>query len=120
MKTTKLLSSSFLAVLCSMIFTGTAFSQEKKIDTIKIKTSAVCGMCKERIENGLAYEKGVKDVSLDVETKIVTIRYNTKSTNPDNLRKKISKLGYDADDIPCDKAAYDKLPACCKKDAPKH
>jgi copper chaperone CopZ len=77
-------------------------------------------MCKDRIENGMAFEKGVKDVNLDVETKIATIKYNTKSTSPDELRKKISKLGYDADEIPCDKVAYDKLPACCKKDAPKH
>ena len=98
----------------------TSFSQGKKIETIKIKTSAVCNQCKERIENGLAYEKGVKDVVLDVETKIATITYNTKTTNPGELRKKISKLGYDADDVPCDKAAYDKLPSCCKKDAPKH
>ena len=97
-----------------------AYSQVKKIDTIRIKTSAMCGQCKDRIEGGLVYEKGVKDVVLDVETKVVTIKYNTKSTNPGELRKKISKLGYDADEVPADQAAYDKLPACCKKDAPKH
>jgi len=120
MTTTKFFSRFFLVVVCSIIFAETACAQDKKIETIKIKTSAVCGMCKDRIENGMAFEKGIKDVSLDVETKIVTIKYNTKSTSPDELRKKISKLGYDADDVPCDKVAYEKLPACCKKDAPKH
>lgn len=30
------------------------------------------------------------------------------------------KLGYDADLIPANLTAYNKLPACCKKDAPKH
>ncbi len=120
MKTTRFFSGFFLAVICFMMLAATVFSQDKKTDTIKIKTSAVCNQCKDRIEGGLIYEKGVKDVSLDVETKIATIKYNTKSTNPDELRKKISKLGYDADDVPCDKVAYEKLPACCKKDAPKH
>ncbi len=120
MKTTKFFIGLFLVAICSMMFAETVCSQDKKTDTIKIKTSAVCGMCKDRIENGMAFEKGVKDVSLDVETKVATIKYNTKSTTPDELRKKISKLGYDADDVACDKAAYDKLPACCKKDAPKH
>ncbi len=120
MTTTKFFFSFFLVVVCSIIFAETASSQDKKTEIIKIKTSAVCGMCKDRIEIGMAFEKGVKDVSLDVETKVATIKYNTKTTTPDELRKKISKLGYDADDMACDKTAYDKLPACCKKDAPKH
>jgi len=96
-----------------------AFSQDKKNETIKIKTSAVCDQCKGRIEQGMAFEKGVKNVVLDVDTKIATITYNPSKTTPDDLRKAISKLGYDADKVAADKAAYDKLPACCKKEAGK-
>lgn len=96
------------------------YPQEKKNAEIKIKTSAVCGMCKGRIEKGLAFEKGVKDVTLDLETKVATIQYNSKATTPEELRLKISKLGYDADSLMADKKAYDKLPVCCKKDAPPH
>ncbi|MEI6435084.1 MAG: cation transporter [Bacteroidota bacterium] len=120
MKTIKFFLPLLMVIVTGMAFNMQAFSQDKKVETIKIKTSAVCGQCKDRIENGLAYEKGVKDVVLDVDTKMVTIKYNTKSTSPEELRKKISKLGYDADEIPCDTVAYKKLPACCKKDAPKH
>jgi len=120
MNTIKFLIPFWMIIFTGMLFSNQTFAQDKKMETIKIKTSAVCGMCKTRIENGLAYEKGVKDVVLDVETKIATIKYNTKTTNPDELRKKISKLGYDADGVPCDTVAYNKLPACCKKDAPKH
>ncbi|MEI6684132.1 MAG: heavy-metal-associated domain-containing protein [Bacteroidota bacterium] len=120
MKKTNTYLSALLILVTVMTLSAQAFAQEKKIESIQIKTSAMCKQCKERIENGLVYDKGVKDVVLDVDTKIVTIRYNTKATNPETLRKKISKLGYDADTIPCDKAAYEKLPACCKKDAPKH
>jgi copper chaperone CopZ len=120
MKTTKIFTGFFLVVMCTVMFAETACSQDKKIETIKIKTSAMCNQCKDRIEGGMAYEKGVKDVTLDVETKIVTVKYNTKSTAPEELRKRISKLGYDADDVAADSLAYTKLPACCKKDAPKH
>jgi mercuric ion binding protein len=105
-----------LLVLTSM----SSFSMGDKNVEIKIKTSAVCGMCKDRIEQGLAFEKGIKDVSLDVETKIATIKYNPTKITPDQIRKAISKLGYDADEVVADKTAYDKLPKCCKKDAPKH
>jgi periplasmic mercuric ion binding protein len=114
--------TSRLIFLIGVIFFTTlkGFSAGDKNVEIKIKTSAVCGMCKDRIEQGLAFEKGIKDVNLDVETKIVTIKYIPSKTTPDEIRKKISKLGYDADDVPADKAAYDKLPKCCKKDALKH
>jgi len=87
---------------------------------IKIQTSAVCGMCKERIETNIAFEKGVKSVVLDDKTKIVTITYKTEKTSPDKLREAISKLGYDADDVEADPKAYAKLPTCCKKDAAPH
>lgn len=120
MKSSKSFFNLFLTTIVVFAFTGTVFSQDKKVETIKIKTSAVCGMCKDRLEGGLAFEKGIKDVVLDVETKELTIKYNTKSTTPDEIRKKVSKLGYDADDVPADKKAYEKLPACCKKDVPRH
>ena len=107
-----------LITMSVLIFSG--FILADKYLEIKIKTSAVCGMCKDRIEQGLAFEKGIKDVSLDVDTKIATVKYNPGKTNPDEIRKLISKMGYDADSIPADQKAYDKLPACCKKDAPEH
>lgn len=119
MKTNTLILVSVMLIAFFMS-TAVAFSQDKKVETIKIKTSAVCDMCKDRIEQGMAFEKGVKNVVLDVDTKIATITYNPSKTTPDDLRKAISKLGYDADNVAADKSAYDKLPACCKKDAKKH
>ncbi|MDP4280853.1 MAG: heavy metal-associated domain-containing protein [Bacteroidota bacterium] len=95
-------------------------AQTAKSETVKIKTSAVCSQCKERIEKGLAFEKGIKDVDLDVMTKIATVRYNPLKTTPDAIRRAISKLGYDADEVKADPKAYEKLPKCCKKDTVKH
>ena len=113
--------SSVILLITVMIFSSIAsLGQQKKIDTVAIKTSAVCGMCKERIEGGLAFEKGVKSSTLDVDTKVATIIYNPAKTSPAQLRQMLSKLGYDADTIPANPVAYNKLPACCKKDAPKH
>jgi copper chaperone CopZ len=88
---------------------------KKSSDEVKIQTSAVCGMCKDRIEHDLSFEKGVKSVSLDKDTKIVTVGYNPEKTNPDKIRLAISKIGYDADDVKADPEAYAKLPGCCKK-----
>jgi copper chaperone CopZ len=82
---------------------------------VKIKTSAICEMCKETIEKGLAFEKGVKRSVLDVDSKYVTVTYNPEKTDESKIRKAITKLGYDADDQLADPKAYSKLDACCKK-----
>ena len=114
------ISKWFYSLVVLVALSSACFGQQKKVDTIGIKTSAVCGMCKDRIEGCLAFEKGVKSSSLDVETKVATIVYNPAKTSPAQLRLTLSKLGYDADTIPANQAAYAKLPACCKKDAQKH
>jgi len=117
MKTKKIITSLLLVFLFGYI---TAQDPEPKIKEIKIQTSAICGMCEERLESNLAFEKGVKSVELDDKTKILTITYKTAKTDPDKLRTAISKLGYDADDVEADPKAYAKLPACCKKDVAPH
>ena len=102
----------FLALSSSSSFGQTTTSKTKEI---KILTSAVCGMCKTTIEKAMAYEKGVKSFSLDVESKVLTVVYNSKKTDPDKIRKAVTEVGYDADDIPAEKKAYDDLNPCCKK-----
>ena len=72
-------------------------------------------MCKMRIEEALAYTKGIKKSELNVETKIATIFYNPKKTDIQKLREAIAKVGYDADEVLANQKAYDELPACCKK-----
>ena len=72
-------------------------------------------MCKDKIESALAFEKGVKKSKLDIKSKIVTVTYLPTKTNPENIRKAISKVGYDADEVMADPDAYDKLETCCKK-----
>ena len=94
--------------------------KEIKVDTVKIQTSAICGMCKERIEHNLAFEKGVKYVDLDKETKVVTIAYKTDKTDKETLKKAVTKIGYDADEMKADQDAHDRLPACCQKGNTPH
>ena len=97
----------------------TNVTQVNGLHVVKIKTSAVCDMCKETLEKAMAYEKGVKNSNLDVDTKVFTVTFDPKKTNLDKLRLAIAKAGYDADTVLADEKAYQSLHACCKKDA-KH
>jgi len=115
----KKLSSILTIILVSFLsLNGIA---QKSVKMLEIKTSAQCEDCKERIEKAMAYEKGVKSSNLDVETKILTVKYNANKTNLDLIKKAVANVGYDADDVPADKTAYDNLPSCCQKGgAEKH
>ncbi len=101
-------------LICFLI--SNAIAQDS---TIVIKSTAQCGECKDKIENALNFEKGVKSSSVDVETKDVTVVYNAAKTSPEKIRIAISKAGYDADTIPADPKAYSRLKPCCTKDGHK-
>ena len=108
-----------IAIITMMTFLFASFANAQGLQYVKIKTSAVSDLCKDKIEKGLAYEKGVKDVDLDLETKVVTVQYSEKKTNYDKLVKVINELGYDADDTKADAKAYSELPDECKKTVKK-
>ena len=95
--------------------TAPATAKAPSTTTVQFKTSAVCDMCKSRIEKSLAYEKGVQSAVLDVPTQIVTVTYKADKTSPEALRTAVQKIGYDADKLTADARAYNRLPDCCKK-----
>ncbi len=110
-------------LLCIVVLFGitAVFAQQSKFETIKIKTSGQCSKCKERIEKALVFEKGIKSADYDVETAVVTVKYNSTKTTSEKIKIVITKCGYDADEMKADDAAYQKLPSCCKKpDDPNH
>ena len=103
----------FLTILLSIASIAVA-QKQNKFQTIEIKTSALCGECEERIENKLNYSKGVKFADLDLETKIVTVKFNTKKLSADDVKKLIASVGYHAGDVERDAAAFENLPGCCQ------
>lgn len=110
------------AIIFSVLFAfsmtlGYAQSGEK---VVKIKTSAVCEMCQERLERDLSLTKGVKEAKLNLDDKVMTIKYNTKKTDVASLKEAIVNIGYDADEQIADQKAHDKLPKCCRKTAAPH
>lgn len=100
-----------LIIALLSILTMNAWAQKQ---TVQIKTSAQCEMCKERIEQEMQFTKGVTAVNLNVESKILTVTYNSKKNNVDKIREIISNLGYDADSVKANKEAHDNLPKCCQ------
>jgi mercuric ion binding protein len=116
----KLKIISTVIFLCLAALQINAQDSKIKIDTVSIQTSAKCNDCKERLEHDMAFEKGVKAVELDSETKVLTIVYKNNKTTVEKLRIAVTEIGYDADEMPADQKAHDRLPACCQKDVEPH
>jgi len=86
----------------------------QKSQTVVFKTSAQCGMCKERIEGVMNFVPGVKYAELNLEDMSLKIKYNTKKTSADDLRKRVAAIGYTADDVEPKEEDVKKLPLCCQ------
>ena len=101
--------SSLLIIV--LVFFNTAFGQ---MEMAEIQTSAECGDCKSRIEDRLNYTRGVKFAELDLETKKVLVKFNTKKISLSEIKTIISETGYAADEVNAVPTAVEKFPACCK------
>lgn len=101
-----------LLIIMLMALTNVALAQKK--DTVRIKTSSICDMCKTAIEGDLVFEKGITYSNLDLETHIVTVVYKPKLTDPSKIRVRLNEIGYDADSLKAYPSAVEKLPECCK------
>ncbi len=111
---------SQLLIFLLGLFSFTAVAQKTPTAQTQIQTSAICGMCKTTLEKAMAYEKGVKAAELDVESKVLTVVYYPGKTSVDKLRQAIARTGYDADSVPADSRAHDRLPDCCQRTAAPH
>ncbi len=102
----------FLAIFVNL----TAFSQsdkQVKSQKVVIKTSAECEECKERIESKLNYTKGISFAELDYKTQELTVKFKSDKITLEEIKKIVSDLGYNADDVKANPEEQKKLPSCC-------
>ena len=84
-----------------------------KIDEIIIST-AQCNMCVAKIGDALNGVDGILKYKVELETDQVKIKYNADMISLKGIEQLISKAGYQANNLPADVDAYNKLAMCCK------
>jgi mercuric ion binding protein len=109
----KLLIPFYLVILCFFACVSAKSQTDSKL-TFEILTNAQCGMCKDRIEGELNFVKGIVFAELNVASKVLTVKYKSSKISADDIRTKVSEIGYNADDIKADPEAQRALPACCQ------
>ena len=93
-----------------------SFAQDIKTEALKV--SGECGMCKKKIEKA-AKDAGATYAVWSTQTKVLTIRYNSLSSNSAKIQQKIAGVGYDTPDFKATDEAYNKLDKCCQYDREK-
>jgi copper chaperone CopZ len=76
--------------------------------------SGNCEMCKATIEKSAKSIAGVSNAIWDIETKKLSVTYDTTKTKVDDIHKAIAKSGYDTDKQKATDEAYNSLHTCCK------
>lgn len=101
--------------IVALLMAAATISYGQKVKSESFKVSGNCGMCKSKIEKA-AKEAGAKDASWDAETKELTVKYNSSSTNAAKIQEKIAEVGYDNAGFKATVDSYNKLHGCCKYD----
>ncbi|MBQ5727030.1 MAG: cation transporter [Alistipes sp.] len=85
-------------MLCLVAIMGvgvcSSFAQKKAAETktTVFLTDIDCENCAKKITNSIPFQKGVKDVKVDVPTKLVTVTYDATKNSDENLLKSFSKI----------------------------
>lgn len=108
----------FVTISLFLMSTFSAMSSEIKqnipnAETTTLSVSGNCGMCKKNIETA-ANQKGKTKGSWDADTRVLTVIYNSKKTNPEEILKRVAYAGYDNEKFLAPEAAYSKLHGCCQ------
>ena len=103
MKTKHFLLTLLLGFFCLSLSTSLSAQSgaPKKNKEVEITFSVDidCPNCQKKVEAKLPFEKGVKDMKVDLEKHEIWILYQTDKTDKEKLIAAIKKIGYEAVEI---------------------
>lgn len=88
-----------LALTIAIVLTAvsTTFAGPKKeIRTVTFESNIHCKQCVRKVQENIAFEKGVKSLDVSLEDKRITVGYDASKTSPQALKAAIEKLGFTA------------------------
>lgn len=84
-----------LFVCAALLMAGVCLADnktEKKTVTTVFCTDIDCDHCKAKVLNTIPFEKGIKDVQVDVPTKKITVTYDPAKNSDEGLIKAFAKI----------------------------
>lgn len=105
-----------IIILLAIVGSSKLIAQTNKAgNTETVKVWGNCEMCQAKIEKA-AKKAGATTARWDVDSKILSVSYNTAKANIDKIEKAVAAAGYDTEHQTSTVASYDNLPGCCQYD----
>lgn len=73
--------------------------KQKDIREVTFRVHLHCANCVKKVEENIAFEKGVKDLKVSLDHQTVYIKYDASKTSEENLKKAIEELGYPVEGV---------------------
>ena len=67
--------------------------QKSEIKGVTFNVELHCAGCVKKVQENLAFEKGVKDLHVCMESQVIALKYDASKTNEETLKNAIVKLG---------------------------
>ena len=90
----RILSLALMLVSLAVITNAKAPADTTAIFNVMPKMS--CQNCENKIKSNLRFEKGIKSIETSLDSQTVTVVFNPKKTNVENIQKGFKKIGYAA------------------------
>ena len=106
---------NYILFLCLTLLSTTLIAQDaknEKFTSTIFKVYGACEQCKERIELAIKI-KGVRIGIWNVETKMLTLQYDSTVISLEKIQNKIIAVGHDLETKKANDKVYKDLPACC-------
>lgn len=68
--------------------------KKREIKEVTFNVHIHCENCVQKIQENIAFEKGVKDMKVSLEDQTVMLKYDTSKTSEEKLKAAIEELGY--------------------------
>ncbi len=90
-----------IAIVALFSLNSDAQNSKKKqanIAEVTFVSSIDCAGCVKKVEGNIPYEKGVKDLKVNLDDQTIYIKYDATKTDKEKLAAAIVKLGYTAEE----------------------
>jgi copper chaperone CopZ len=76
-----------------------ALKKQKDIREVTFRVHLHCANCVKKVEENIAFEKGVKGLDVCLGHQTVNVKYDPAKTSEETLKASIEKLGYEVSGV---------------------
>ena len=93
------MKKTLIVILAAMMaipaFADKKPSKKGEVKEVTFVVAIDCENCVKKVQENIAFEKGVKDLKITLEDQTVALKYDAAKTSESTLKAAIEKLGYE-------------------------